>query len=50
MDCNKYIGAEVIMDVSGEGPMRAIVRRCVEYLDGERVGTYHRNPHMDTQE
>jgi hypothetical protein len=45
---NKYIGAEVMMDVPGEGSMRATVKRRVEDLDGAKVGTYHRNPLMDT--
>ena len=46
---DKYIGAEVMMDVPGEGLRRATVRRCVEELDGEKVGTYHWNPLMDTR-
>ena len=44
----KYISAEVIMYMPGELPRRATVRRRVGYLDGTKVGIYHRNPLMDT--
>ena len=47
---DKYIGAEVMMDVPGEGPRRATVKRCVEDLEGKKAGSYHRNPMMDTRE
>ena len=47
---DKYIGVEVIMDVLGEGPRSATVRRRVEYLNGEKLGMYHQIPLMDTQE
>ena len=47
---NKYICVDIIMDVPGEGPRRATVRRRVEDLDGTKVVTYHRNTLMDTQE
>ena len=47
---DKYIGAEVMMDVPGEGPRRATVKRRVEDLDGTKKGTYNRNPMMDTRE
>jgi hypothetical protein len=46
---DKYIGAEVMMDVPGEGPKRATVKRRAENLDGP-IGNYHRNPMMDTRE
>ena len=46
---DKYIVAEVIMEVPGEGPRRATVRCRVEDLDGEKVGTYHCNPLMDME-
>ena len=46
----KYIGAEVIMEVPGKGSRWATVRRCVEDLDGKKVGTYHQNPLMDNRE
>ena len=45
---NKYIGAEAMMYVLGEVPRRASVRLCIEELDGEKMGTYHRNPLMYT--
>ena len=48
-DYDKYIGAEVIMNVPGEGQRMATVRCHVENLDGEKGGTYHRNPIMDTR-
>ena len=38
------------MDVPGEGPNRSTVRRHVEDLDGAKMGTYNRNPLMDSQE
>ena len=47
---DKYIGAEVMMDVPGEGPRRATFRRHVEDLDGTKVGMYHRNPLIGTLE
>ncbi len=47
---DKYIGAEVMMDVPGEGPRRATVKRRVEDLEGKKAGSYHRNPMMDTRE
>ena len=37
---DKYIGAEVMMDVSGEGPRRATVKRRVEDLEGKKTGSY----------
>ena len=46
----KYIGAEVIMDVSGEGPRRGKFRHRAEDLDGTKVGVYHQNPLIDTRE
>ena len=39
-----------MMDVPGEGPKRATVKRRIENEDGSRAGTYHRNPMMDTRE
>ena len=47
---NKFICVEVIMDVPGEFPRRATVRRHVEEFYGEKVGTYHQNSLMDNQE
>ena len=47
---DKYIGAEVMMEVPSEGPKRATVKRRIENEDGLRAGTYHRNLLMDTQE
>ena len=38
------------MDVPGEWPKRATVKRRIENEDGSRSGTYHRNPMMDTRE
>ena len=38
------------MDLPVEGPRRASVRRCVEDLDGAKVGTYCRSPLMDAWE
>ena len=46
----KYIGAEVIMVVPGEDPRQSTVRRCVNYLDRNKVGTYHSSQIIDTQE
>ena len=48
--CIKYIGAEVKMGVPGEGPRRSTFRCHVEESGGTKVGTYHRNPLMDTCE
>ena len=48
--CDKYIGAEVIIDATGKYPRKATFRRCDEELDGEKVGTYHWNQLMDTRE
>ena len=45
----KYIGAEVIMDVPVEVPRRTTLTRCVKDLDGAKVGIYHRNPLMDNR-
>ena len=45
----KYIDAEVMMDVPEEGLRRATVRRRVEYLDEKKLGKYHQNPLMDTR-
>ena len=39
-----------MMDVPGEGLRRATVRRRVEDMDGEKVGTYNWNPLMNTRE
>ena len=47
---NKYIGAEVIMDVPGEGARCATVKRRVENADGTKAGQYHRNTLMNTRE
>ena len=47
---NKYIGAEVIINVTGEVPRWATVRRCVEDLDRTKVVMYHSNPLMYTWE
>ena len=47
-DYGKYIGSEVMTVVPVEGPSQETVRHRVENLDGEKVGTYHRNPLMDT--
>ena len=47
---DKYIGAEVMMDVPGEGSRRATVKRRVRNEDGTAAGTHHRNPLMDTRE
>ena len=44
---DKYIRDELMMDVPGEVLRRATVRRCVEDLDGEKVGMYHWKPLMD---
>ena len=38
------------MDVSGEGPKHATVKRRIENEDRSRAGTYHRNLLMDTLE
>ena len=46
----KYIGAEVMMDVPGEGPERATVKRRIENEDESRAGTYHHNPIIDTRD
>ena len=47
---DKYIVAEVILDVPGEGAWRATVKHRVENADGMKAGMYHRNPLMDTRE
>lgn len=47
---DKYIGAEVMLDVPGEGPKRATVKRRAETLEGTKLGNYHKNPLMDTRE
>ena len=41
---DKYIGAEVIMDVPGEGPNRATVIHCFEDLDGSKNGDVSLEP------
>ena len=46
----KYIGAEMMMDTTEEGPRQETVRRCVEELDRTKMGTYHGNPLMDTRD
>ena len=46
---DRYTGAEVLMDVPGEGSRQATVKRCVRNDDGTVVGTHHRNPLMDTR-
>ena len=38
-----------MMDVPGEGPRWATVRRHVEYLDGTKMGMYHWNSLMYTK-
>ena len=47
---DKYIGAEVMMDVPGEGPKHAAVKRRIKNEDRSQGVTYHRNPIMDTRE
>ena len=47
---DKYIWAEVMMDVPGEGPRRATVRQHVENEDSSRAETYHRKPLINTRE
>ena len=47
---DKYIGAEVLMDVKGEGSRWDTVKRRVRNDDGTVVGTNHQNPLMDTRE
>ena len=47
---DKYIGAEVMMDVPGKGSRRATVKRRVKNDDGKSPGTHHRNPLMYTRE
>ena len=43
---DSYIGAEVLMDVPGEGSRQATVKRRVSNYNGKVVGTHHRNPLM----
>ena len=45
----RYIGADVLMDVPGEGSRRATVKLRVRNEDGKVVGTHHRNPLIDTR-
>ena len=47
---DKYIRSKAMMDVPGEGPKRATVKRRIENKDGSQAGTYHRNPMLDTRE
>ena len=47
---DKYIGAEVMMDVPVEGKRCATVNRRVDNIDGNKSGTYHQNSMMDTRE
>ena len=47
---DRYIGAEVLMDVPGEGSNWATVKRRIRNDDGTVVGTHHRNTLMDTRE
>ena len=37
---DKYMGAEVMMDVNSKGPKRATLKRHIENKDGSRAGTY----------
>ena len=53
IDCaayKKYIGTEVIIEVTGEVPRSATVSRNVEDLDGTKVDNYPHNPLIDTQD
>ena len=47
---DKFIGAEVNIDVAGEGPLRATVKRRATDYDGNFLGQAHRNPLLDTRE
>ena len=47
---NKFISAELIMDVPVEGPWRPTVKICVEYLDGAKVRMYLHKLLTDTRE
>ena len=47
---DKYIGAEVMIDVPGEGASRVTINRRVENANGKKAVRYHRNPLMDTHE
>jgi hypothetical protein len=46
---DKYIGAEVTFE-TGEGPMRATVKRRATEIDGTPIGHMHMNPLLDTRE
>ena len=47
---DKYIGAEVMMDVTCEGPMRETVKRRIENEDGSWAGNYQRNLIIDKRD
>ena len=47
---NRYIGAEVLMDVPVEISRRAKVKHCVRNDNGTVVRTHYRDPLMDTRE
>ena len=47
---DRYIGAEVLMDVPGAGSRRATVKCPVSNNIGKVVGTHHEKPLMDTRE
>ena len=47
---DRYIGAEVLVGVPGEGSRQATVKRCVRNDNGTVVGTQHRNPLIYTRE
>jgi hypothetical protein len=45
---DKYIGAQLLLDVGGEKIQARVIKRS-KGGDGENIGTYHRNPIFDTR-
>jgi hypothetical protein len=47
---DKFIGAEVVMDLGDQGPKRATVKQCARDRDDNLIGCAHKNPLLDTRE
>ena len=47
-EMDKYIGAQLLLDIGGEPTQARVIKRSVE-LDGTKKGNAHRNPIFDTR-
>ena len=47
---DKFIGAEVVMDLGDQGPKKATVKQRARDRDDNLIGRAHKNPLLDTRE